>query len=127
MKGNKSMHLVLYIARDVEQADAVLKIWLDAGISGVTILESAGMQQLGAYKMRSDVSFMPTLASLLKGKEINHRTIFSAIDDDAILQRVITATGKYVGDWGLPDVGVLLVLPILQAYGLGKEVPKTAK
>ena len=115
------MFFVLYVSRDVEQANAVLKIWIDAGIGGVTILESAGMQQAGGnFGLRDDVGIIPSLATLLRGTEIHHRTLFTAITEQAMLDKVIRATEDYIGDWTRMDVGILLVLPILQAYGLNK-------
>jgi len=114
--------LLLYVSHDLDQADGVLKLWVEAGIPGVTILESAGMQQRGASlgTVRADLSIMPTLAPLLRSTEAHHRTLFSAIDDPLILERAIQATSDYVGDWDLPDVGILLVLPIAQSFGIHK-------
>lgn len=116
-----SVHLILYVSHDIEQADAVLRVWLAAGISGVTILESAGMQQLGGHRILDDLSIMPTLAAILRGAETHHRTLLSAIRDEDVLNRVLQATQDYIGDWSKPDVGILLVLPVLQAFGLDKQ------
>lgn len=119
------MFLVLYVSRNVEQADAVLKTWIKAGIAGVTILESAGMQQAGSHGLRDDIGIIPSLATLLRGTEIHHRTLFSAIKDEETLNKVVQATETYVEDWSSPDVGILLVLPLIQAYGIekGKKKP----
>ncbi|MCQ3931071.1 MAG: hypothetical protein DPW16_11485 [Chloroflexi bacterium] len=116
------MYLVMYISHDVEQADAVLEKWMSVGIEGATIIESAGLRQMKGF-LRDDLSIMPTLANLLRDTEIHHRTLFSAIRDEALLQKVIQTTTAYVGDWTKPDVGVLLVLPLLQAYGLDRGDP----
>jgi hypothetical protein len=118
------MYMVLFVSTDTEQATDVLNIWVKAGIGGVTILESAGMQQALKRGIRDDVGVVFSLSSLLRAQEVHHRTLFSAIDDDATLKRVIDATTEYVGDWSKPDVGVLFVLPILQAYGIGKRFPE---
>jgi hypothetical protein len=57
----------------------------------------------------------------MQSQEIHHRTLFSAIQDEETLRRVVDVSKKYVGDWSKPDVGVLFVLPILEAYGLDKH------
>jgi hypothetical protein len=38
-----------------------------------------------------------------------------------MVDRVLKATTEFVGDWSRPDVGVLFVLPVTQAYGLEKH------
>ena len=113
------MYMILYVSKDVDQALDVLDIWVKAGVSGVTILESAGMSQVNKG-VRDDVGFGFSLASLMRAREVHHRTLFSAIKDDEMLERVTKATTDYVGDWSSPDVGVLLVWPLAQAYGLDK-------
>jgi hypothetical protein len=43
------------------------------------------------------------------------------VRDEAMLDKVVDATTDYVGDWGKPDVGVLFVWPLAQAYGMDKR------
>ncbi|MBI5928501.1 MAG: hypothetical protein HY862_04290 [Chloroflexi bacterium] len=118
------MYLVMYISHDVEQADAILQEWMRVGVEGATIIESAGLRQMMNSHLRDDLSIMPTLANLLRDTEVHHRTLFSAIRDDTLLQKVVQTTTAYVGDWSKPDVGILLVLPLLQAYGVEKGHPQ---
>ncbi len=115
------MYMIMYVAKNVDQATDVLNIWIKAGISGVTILESAGMHQM-RRGIRDDMGIMLSLNALLRAQEIHHRTLFSAIGDDETLSKVVKATTDYVGDWSKPDVGVLFVWPLTQAYGLEKRL-----
>lgn len=116
------MYMVMYVARTVQQATDVLNVWVKAGISGVTILESAGMAQAVQRGIRDDVGIVLSLSALLRAQEVHHRTLFSAIKDEATVERVVAATTAYVGDWTEPDVGVLFVWPLTQAYGLEKRL-----
>lgn len=114
------MYMIMFVSKDVEQASEVLNVWVKAGVTGVTILESAGMTQaIGG--IRADVGIVFSLRSLMKAQEIHHRTLFSAIQDDATLEKVIKATTEHVGDWTRPDIGVLFVWPLTKAYGLDKR------
>jgi len=114
------VHMVMFVSTDEEQASEVLNIWVKAGISGVTMLESAGMQQMlqRGGGIRDDVGFVLSLNSLLRSKEIHHRTLLTAIQGEETLQRVIDATTEYVGDWSKPNVGVLFAWPLAYAYGM---------
>ena len=116
------MFMIMYISKDVEQASEMLDVWVKAGVRGVTILESAGMQQVAeSGGIRVDVGIMFSLNKLMRAQEIHHRTLFSAINDEATLDKVIAASTSYVGDWSRPDVGVLFAWPLTHAYGLDKK------
>lgn len=115
------MYMIMYVSRDVDQASAMLDVWVKSGVTGVTILESAGMSQIMGGGIRADVGIVFSLKSLLRAQEIHHRTLFSAIKDEETLNRVIEASTQQVGDWASPDEGVLFVWPLTQAYGLEKR------
>ncbi|MBI1257547.1 MAG: hypothetical protein GC204_08760 [Chloroflexi bacterium] len=116
------LYIVMFVSKNVEQASEVLNVWVEAGVEGVTILESAGMRQVMNQRgIRDDFGIIPSLNSLLRAQEIHHRTLFSAVRDEATLDRVIEATTNYVEDWSKPDVGVLFAWPLVQAYGLDKQ------
>ena len=114
------MYMMMFISKDVDQASDMLDVWVKAGVTGVTILESAGLSQF-ADGIREDVGIVFSLRSLLRAQEIHHRTLFSVIKDEATLNKVIAASTQHIGDWSRPDVGVLFVTPVLQAFGLEKN------
>lgn len=116
------MFMIMFVSKTMDQATELLDIWVKAGVEGVTILESAGMQQLKDRGIREDVGIVFSLQSLTRAHEVHHRTLFSAVKDETILNRVVAATTQYVGDWTRADVGVLFVWPLIQAYGLDKTV-----
>jgi hypothetical protein len=116
------MFMIMYVSKDVEQASEMLDVWVKAGVKGVTILESAGMQQVSEQAgIRADVGIMFSLNKLLRATEIHHRTLFSAISDQETVDTVVAASTAQIGDWSRPDVGVLFVLPMIQAYGIEKK------
>ncbi len=115
------MFMIMFVSKNPEQASDILNLWVKAGIQGVTILESAGMQQAAGRGIRDDIGITFSLSSLLRAQEIHHRTLFSAIKDEGTLENVVNVTTEYLGDWSRPDVGVLFVWPLAQAYGLDKK------
>ena len=115
------MYIVMFVSKNVEQASEVLEVWIKAGADGVTILESAGMHQVLKRGIRDDIGIFASLNLLMRAQEIHHRTLFSAVRDEDMLKHVVEATTEYVGDWAKPDVGVLFVWPLVQAYGMDKN------
>jgi nitrogen regulatory protein P-II 1 len=112
------MFMIMFVSRTEEQASEMLDVWVQAGIQGVTILESAGMSKAKGF--RDDLGIVVSLKSLTRAKEIHHRTLFSAVKDQETVDKVVQASTEYVRDWSSPEVGVLFVWPLTQSYGTDK-------
>jgi hypothetical protein len=61
---------------------------------------------------------MPSIDSLLKGREEHHRTLFTVVEDEAQVDRIIEATLAITGNLDEPNSGALFVLPVTRAVGL---------
>jgi nitrogen regulatory protein P-II 1 len=115
------MNLILFVLHDPEKLVPLLNAWTEAGVSGATVLFSTGLGRIHQSKaMRDDLPLMPSLEDFLPHPERLSRTIFSMVDDDGIIEKVIEATQQVVGDLCEPDRGLLMVLPVSQVYGLRK-------
>lgn len=117
------MFFVLYVLHDDEKLKAVLDAWQGSGVSGVTILPSTGIGRIrDHFVLREDVPLIPSLKSLLEEHEdLLNRTLFTVVEDEAMVDRVVAATEKVVGRLDSPNTGILVVLPVIRAYGLRRE------
>ena len=111
-------HLILLVLDKVEQSRPVLDSWVAAGVSGVTILESTGLAGMRESAIRDDLPLMPSIESLLVSREEHHRTFFTVVDDEALIDRIIEATEAITGDLDEAERGVLFVWPVARAVGL---------
>jgi nitrogen regulatory protein PII len=112
-------HLVVLVLDNLLQFPGVLRAWEEAGAPGVTILESTGLRRvLGAA--RDDLPLLPSLRDVIVGSELHHRTLFSVVEDEATVERLIAATESVVGDFGEPHSGLLFVVPVSRVLGLQK-------
>ena len=50
-----------------------------------------------------------------------NRTIFTIVKDEAQVDAVVAATKKVVGELDEQETGLLLVLPVVRAYGAKKR------
>ena len=116
-------HLVVFVLDDLEQCPQVLDAWDEAGALGVTILESTGLRRVRGM-MRDDVPLLPSLLDVLASREFHHRTLFSVIEDEATLERVVAATERVVGDFSRHHTGLLFVLPVTRVLGLERRDPE---
>ncbi len=114
--------LVVLVLDDPDKMEDVLAVWLAAGIAGVTILDSSGLNhQVGKRRLRDDVPLFPSLATLLRGREEHHRTLFVVVPDDFDIQALVAATEKIIGAFDEPNTGILFTLPVTRAWGLRRR------
>lgn len=116
------MKLILFVLHDPEKLRELLDAWKEAGVSGATVLFSTGMGRIRqSATLRDDLPLMPSLEDFLPKVERLSRTVFTMIDDEAVVDKVIAATQRVVGDLNEPDRGLLIVLPVAQIYGLRRD------
>lgn len=117
------MYMILFVLDDYEKLVDLLVAWEEAGVPGVTIMHSSGLGRVRQAGLRDDLPLMPSLEALFDHEEFFSRTVFSVVEDDAIVERVVKATEKVVGDLTKPNAGLLVVLPVAKVYGLRRYQP----
>lgn len=115
------MNLILFILHEPEKLVPLLDAWTNAGVSGATVLFSTGLGRIHQSRgLREDLPLMPSPEDFLPQPDRFSRTIFTMVDEDGLVEKVVEATQQVVGDLCEPDRGLLMVLPVSQVYGLRK-------
>lgn len=113
--------LVIFVLDDPQKCTQVLSAWLAQGVKGTTILDSTGLaRQTKQHRMRDDLPLFPGLDSLLHGHEESHKTLLAVIPDDFDVDALVAATESITGALDEPDTGILFVVPVKRAWGLGR-------
>lgn len=113
------VHLVFLILECADTCHDILDEWAKAGAPGATILESTGLARMRGA-VRDDLPLVPSLRDLLRSDEMHNRTIFTVIDDDDVLERVLETTQELI-DFTQPHSGLLFVVPVNRVFGLKKH------
>lgn len=113
-------YMVLVILDDPEVLPELLKAWRDVGVSGATILESAGAYRTASWLGRVGLT---ALGRLFDSDEVRRQTVFTVIEDDQLLDRAVGEAERVVGGFEQPNTGVLIVLPVSEVRGLRKVAP----
>jgi len=113
-------NLLVLVLDELEKFPAILEAWEQAGVPGITVLDSVGTRQLKERVSRDDMPLLPSLRSLFAADEDHNRTLFTVIQDDEVLERAIAATQKVVGDFMQPHTGILFVVSVPRAWGVPK-------
>lgn len=111
-------HMILLILDDINQCSSVLEAWEAQGVGGVTILESTGLGRVKKLSIRDDIPLMPSLSRLLQSREERHRTLFTVVETEEMVDDVINATEAIIGNMEDPHNGVMFVLPVSRVVGL---------
>jgi len=116
------MYMILFVLNNPDRLEEVLTAWEQAGVSGVTVLPSTGLGRIRQKEgLRDDVPLIPALEDFYHHEsDINH-TLFTLVDSEELVQKVLRATEQVVGDLNQPGNGIMAVLPTVSIYGLIKR------
>ncbi len=114
-------YMVVLIVDDPDQCNPVLNAWEAAGARGVTILNSTGLARMKKKAQRDDIPLIPSMRSLLAGQEEHHRTLFSVVEGEEMVQKLVAASQAELGDLNQPYTGFLFTVPVSHVYGLNTE------
>ena len=115
-------YLVVFVLDNHDRCQNILDAWEEAGAKGITILESTGIGRVRQAGYRDDLPLMPSLSELFKSDEMNNRTLFSVVTDLDAAHALVEAAQNIVGDLEKPNSGLIFVTPLVEIYGLNKEL-----
>lgn len=116
------MSMILFVLNDPEKLEAVLSAWQECGVPGITVWYSTGIGRLhDKGGLRDDLPLIPSFSDFFAQPERHGQTIFSILNDDALIPKIIQATEHVVGSLEQPGSGILAVLPVSQVRGLHKR------
>ena len=110
------MYLLVMVLDDLEHLNGVLTAWTDAGVPGITILESTGVNRV-LQRNTADVAFAG-FSQIFGAGRVGHNTIFSVINDLEIAEKAISATEKVVGSINEPHTGIVFAIPLAKTWGI---------
>ncbi len=119
------MYLITLFLYNPDLLEEVLQEWDKEGADGATILFSTGMERvLQKQGIRDDIPLIPSLSDFYEAPEAISRTVFTVIKEEIMIEKLLAATQRITGDLNTPGTGVLLVSPVLKAYGIDKQGKK---
>lgn len=114
--------MIWFVLHEPSLLSDVLTAWKDAGVLGITILPSTGLRRLENMDiLREDIPLIPSIEDLAGEEETSNRTLFTIVDDDSLVEKIVEVTQSIVGDLNLPDTGILCVIPLGKVYGLNRK------
>lgn len=108
------MKLLVFVLNKEELLDDVLLAFIEAGVSGATVVDSEGI----AHLLVTEVPLFMGFKQFMRGSKPYNKTIFSVIEDEHTIDVVIDLIEKICGDLNQQGVGILFTVPIDRVFGL---------
>jgi len=108
------MKLLVFVLNNEELLEEVLEAYIEAGVTGATILDSEGMGRFLTY----EVPLFAGFKEFMKGNRPYNKTIISVIRDDSTVERLRKLLDEIVGGLENPGTGIMFTLPVDWASGL---------
>lgn len=111
------MKLLVFVLNNEEYLEEVLEAYVEAGITGSTILDSEGMGRFLTY----EVPLFEGFKDFMKGNKPYNKTIISVVKNEQVVQRAKNLVDQIVGGLENPGTGIMFTLPVDWAAGLVRE------
>ena len=110
------MYLLIMVLDDATHLGAVLEAWVNAGVPGVTVLESTGVNRL---LERSEArSVFMGFGQMFAGARVGHNTLLAIIESLEIAESAVAATEAILGDLSQPHTGIIFAVPVAKTWGV---------
>jgi len=111
------MKLLILILNKVEKLEEVLEGFLEAGVTGATIIDTVGMGHI----LCDEVPIFAGLRFMFAGAKPHNKTVISVIKDEAE-EEVLHLLENILGDLYEPGTGIVFTIPLDRVVGLKPEI-----
>lgn len=108
--------LLILVIDEEEHTPDILAAWEDAGVPGVTLVDSTGSRH-EHDDSRDDLPFVVSLRSVLEKKEKRTQLLFSVIESEAVCEKAVEAVLKIIPDFAHGHRGIMFTMPVLKTWG----------
>jgi len=121
-KETMQMYALFLVLNEVDYLDTILSKFVEVGVKGATILDSQGMARAIADY---NIPIFSSFRALFDGARPYNKTIFTVIDNEELLQKIVSVVQEIAHDAKKPCFGFMFTVPVSKVISLGSEY-KTA-
>ncbi len=111
------MKLVVTVLNKIELLEDLLSAFLEIGVSGATVIDSVGMGRILSH----DVPIFAGLRSAFPGTSPVNKTILVATEE-GLVEDILAVVEDVCGDLSKPGTGLVFVVPMDIAKGMGSGI-----
>lgn len=113
----ESLQAIFIVISDPGKREKVLKILLECEIRGATIIETLGMSQA----LDGNIPVIGSLKAILTEKRQYNQTIFAVSKHPEKIDKAVELISAEFNDFKAPYSGMLFVVPVIKAVGIGHK------
>jgi nitrogen regulatory protein P-II 1 len=110
------MYMLMMVLDDSTRLNEVMDAWRQAGVRGITILESTGVNRL--FRRTEGQPTFAGFSQVFGAGRVGHNTLFAVIESLDVAETAVAATEKIVGDLTQPYTGIVFALPVAKTWGI---------
>ena len=110
------MYMLMMVLDNSENLNDVLQAWVNAGVPGVTILESTGINRVLPREQAGPM--FAGFSQIFGAGRVGHNTLFAVIENLALAETAVKATEAIIGDLNKPHTGIIFALPVAKTWGI---------
>jgi len=109
-------YMMMLVAKDVEQINAVLKAWESIHVDDIILVESTCFHREAEGRPHIPMRFM--FEKLAQGRRQCSVTLFGVVTDEAVVQTCIVQAETVIGDFDIAENAMLVAwqLPITRGF-----------
>jgi hypothetical protein len=112
------LYMIVLVLAQADQLERVVEAWQTEGVHDVTVVQSKSLIQVHDRCRRDDLPLFPSMRDIFENEEFDHYTLFTVIEGETLIDRLIAAAEQRIGDLDNPSNGALVALPVARAKGL---------
>ena len=113
------MYVLFIVLNEVDYLDDILAGFVEAGVSGATILDSQGMASAIVNGNNKGISLFNSFKTLLEDARPYNKTIFTVLESEELVDKAVAVVQGVIGDVFSPGIGFMFTIPIGKTYTMG--------
>lgn len=114
------MQALFLVLNETKYLEDILEAFVEVGVKGATIVDSQGMGRALAANSDQHIPMFGYLKNFLDDAHPYNKTIFTVLDNQELVDKVVKAVDDVVGDINKPGVGFIFTIPVGSVYGIGQ-------
>lgn len=110
------MKALIIVLNKTEYLEDLLTLLMEHDVNGATILDSQGMASSIVNNDITDIPLFGSLKALLRGSHPYNKTIFTVIENQEKLYKVVQAIQDLLKDEKMPDRGFIFSVPVGEIF-----------
>ncbi len=113
-------HILVVVLRKLDYLEQLLAAVMEAGVSGMTIINTRGISHASFKQTVSEFSIAAVLSTLFMSEKHESKVLLCVVDSDELCQELCRRMDDAISDIDEPNTAIYFTLPVENLRGLTK-------